>query len=407
MSDSRTPDQIERDIEQERARLNRTVDELQDRISPERIFREVTRGLTDHGQDIGQALTQSVKRNPVALALTGIGLAWLMSGRSWEEDKRAVQSVTPGRSDDTPEFRHSSPPPLPAERAPVASGAPAARGGLADRAGDGVLTDGTHDDWIYADDDLYWVEIEIDEDDYDDTPGMGERLSDAGARAGSGLRDAAGSARDGLQRHADAARSTASGAAQSARDGLRSGRDSLRAGRDSAADRARRIRRRLARGTESLSEEARERVIAARWAAVKARRATARTAREGADRAEQFYRENPLVVGGLALAAGAILAGTLPRTKQEDDLIGRRSDRYYDRARYMFEVERDKAMKVADRAAETAQQVMEEERAKIDDSAPGEKSAIEHAAQEVKEGAQRIADDARDEAEKQKLGRPS
>ena len=82
MADNRTPDEIERDIERERSQLGRTVDELQDRLSPEGILREVGRGLSDHGQDIGEAVTQSVKRNPVALALTGIGLAWLVSGRS-------------------------------------------------------------------------------------------------------------------------------------------------------------------------------------------------------------------------------------------------------------------------------------------------------------------------------------
>ncbi|MFW2587297.1 DUF3618 domain-containing protein [Sagittula sp. SSi028] len=418
MSDSRTPDQIERDIERDRAKLNRTVDELQDRISPERIFRELTRGLGDHGSDIGEAITQSVKRNPVALAVTGVGLAWLMSGRSWDEDKRAVQSVTPSRESADPLFRHRRPAPLPSDRAPVATDP---YGSLADHAGDGVLTDGAYgDDWIYADDDMYWVDIEIDDADSDEdaSPAVRERLMQARQRAGetvsnasASLHDGVRSTRDGIATGAENARTAAQRHANAARDGAtnaaNSAADSLRSTRDSAAAKARRIRRRLSRGTESLTEEARERVVAARWAAVKARRATARTARDGRDRAEEFYTENPLVVGGLALAAGAILASALPRTKQEDDLIGRQSDRYYDQARDMFEIERQKAVKVADRAAATAQEVLEEERAKIDGSAPGETSAVEHAANEVKDGISRVAAASRDEAEKQKLGQPS
>ena len=49
----------------------------------------------------------------------------------------------------------------------------------------------------------------------------------------------------------------------------------------------------------------------------------------------------------------------------------------------------------------------DEERAKIDDQAPGDKSAAEHVADEVRSGVNRVADDTKKEAEKQKLGQPS
>ena len=267
---------------------------------------------------------------------------------------------------------------------------------MADRAGDGVLTDGrglyrrdVQDDWLYADDDDYWAGFEDDIDDEDDTPGMGDRISDAAASVGEQARDTA---------------DTVSGRASAVGHNVKSSAATMR---DSAAHRARRIRRRLARGTESLADDARERVIAARWSAVKARRAAARRARSGADTATKFYEDNPLVVGGLAIAAGAILAGTLPRTRQEDDLMGKQSDRYYDRAERMLEAEWGKAKQVADRAAASAQEVLDEERAKIDDQAPGDKSAAEHVADEVRSGVNRVADDTKKEAEKQKLGQPS
>ncbi|SFR11421.1 DUF3618 domain-containing protein [Poseidonocella sedimentorum] len=438
MSDTRTPDQIEREIERERARLGRTVDELQDRISPERLLRELGRGLSDHGQDIGSAITQSVKRNPVALALTGVGLAWLMSGRSWDEDKRAVASASFGRDSDSgsgtsaPGASRAPVDPLPSRRAPVAADplayrAPDASGAtLADRAGDGVLSDGRterfpdDDDWLYADDDPFGDDA--DEDAGADDAGFGDRLAAAGSSIGDAARDHAQAigdkgreTADGISAKAgdarDRAGETLKDAGERIKDGAANTRDRLRAAQDSTAAKARRIRRRLARGTEELAEDARERVIAARWAAVKARRETMRRARIGTDKAQRFYDENPLVVGGLALAAGAILAGALPRTRQEDELLGEQSDRYAERARRTFENERQKAMKVADRAMSTAREVLEEERAEIDGKAPGHKSAAEHAAatakDKAKDGASRVVEAARDEAKKQKLGEPS
>lgn len=393
MADNRTPDEIERDIERERSQLGSKVDELQNRLSPEGILREVGRGLSDHGQDIGEAITQSVKRNPVALALTGIGLAWLVSGRSWEKDKERLvpdssksDRATPAKSrldysgsgtePRASQGDHRTAPTGPATHSLGEAGLASAHGNRR-----------VAQDWLYADDDDFWDDY--DQDDHDDGPGLYDRVSDGASRA-------ADSARDKAQKTGDSVRS----AGQSAADSVASARDSVSA-------RAKRIRRRLSHGTDTLSEEARERVISARWAAVRARRSIARRAQTGTDQAQRFFEENPLVVGGLALAAGAILAGTLPRTRQEDDWFGERSDRYYDKAERMLADERQKALKVADRAAETAQEVLEEERAKIDDQAPGDKSAAEHIADEVRTGVSKVADASREEAEKQKLGSSS
>ena len=419
MSDTRTPDEIERDIERDRAKLGHTVDELQDRFSPDRIMREVTRGLSEHGQDIGEAITQSVKRNPVALAVTGIGLAWLVSGRSWEKDKQALTSGVRGRDEDAGYGHGARPAALPSSRAPVSADrleAYAASGlypshsttppdrarGDAQRDGGASTVSARSDDWIYADDDLYWIEIEVDEEDdlFDESDHVSDAGPDYGTTGVGRMSGKAAEARDATERSAASARSRVHEGAAHLREGARSTRDG-------AAARAHRIRRRLARGTESMGESARDRVISARWAAIKARRATARRAHDGGDAAQRFFKENPLVAGGLALAAGAILAGSLPRTRQEDDLVGLQSDRYYDRAHRTFEVERQKALRVADRAAATAQEVLEEERSKVDEQAPGDKSAAEHVADEVRHGASRVAEAADDEAHKQKLGQSS
>lgn len=406
MADTRTPDEIERDIERERAELGQTVDELQDRFSPDRIMREVARGFSEHGSDFGEAITQSVKRNPVALAVTGIGLAWLMSGRSWDEDKHAI--MPSGRNDAGADSYGTGRSGALPSRGYAAGTPPRPRGGLgypdrsadlADRAGDGVLTDGRRsggysatDHWLYADDDDYWDGFDDHDDDHDG-PGIGDRVSGAGAKA-----------RAGAQSAADSVSSGAAGVRDAAGHGAASVRDGMSSAGHSAAERARRIRRRLHHGTETMTEEARERIVAARWAAVRARRSAARQARHGADAVSQFFEDNPLVAGGLAVAAGAILASALPRTKQEDDYFGEYSDNAYSKAERIFEAERQKAMKVADAAAGTAQEVLDEERNKIDDQAPGDKSAAEHIADEVRDGVTKVADAGRNEANKQKLG---
>ena len=85
-SDTRTSAEIERDIEQERAGLTDTLEDLQDKFSSERIIREISNQFRDHGGDIGRSVSNAVKENPLALTLTGVGLAWLMFGHGPRAD---------------------------------------------------------------------------------------------------------------------------------------------------------------------------------------------------------------------------------------------------------------------------------------------------------------------------------
>ena len=77
-NDSRNPEEIEREIERERAGLADTLDDLQDRFSVEGIARQFSDQFREHGGDWGRSISDAAKRNPVALALTGAGLAWMM-----------------------------------------------------------------------------------------------------------------------------------------------------------------------------------------------------------------------------------------------------------------------------------------------------------------------------------------
>ena len=89
-SNNRSPEEIEREIERERAGLTSTLDDLQDKFSVETIARQFSDQFREHGGDIGRSVTDAVKRNPIALALTGVGLAWLMAGDKMQGRDRYV-----------------------------------------------------------------------------------------------------------------------------------------------------------------------------------------------------------------------------------------------------------------------------------------------------------------------------
>ena len=73
-------DTIERDLQQTRARMDNRLTELQARLSPGQVLDDVMdyfRG--SEGADFTRNLMDSVRNNPLPAALTGIGLTWLMA----------------------------------------------------------------------------------------------------------------------------------------------------------------------------------------------------------------------------------------------------------------------------------------------------------------------------------------
>lgn len=93
MTNHRTPAEIERDIEQERMQLASSLHGLRQSISVEGITRQIASEFSAHGGEFGRAVSRSVKDNPIALALTGVGLAWMIFGDS--------QNRSPSRYDGT------------------------------------------------------------------------------------------------------------------------------------------------------------------------------------------------------------------------------------------------------------------------------------------------------------------
>jgi ElaB/YqjD/DUF883 family membrane-anchored ribosome-binding protein len=95
-TDAETSDdtgQIRDDIEETRAQMGQTIDEIQERLSPQRLVnqakdtvREATVGraeqmvsdATDTAKSAGQGFLATIRENPIPAALAGIGLGWLI-----------------------------------------------------------------------------------------------------------------------------------------------------------------------------------------------------------------------------------------------------------------------------------------------------------------------------------------
>lgn len=386
--DSRTADEIERDIEREREELASNVDALQNMFSPEAIMGQLTQSFKEHGGDFGNAITRSAKQNPVALTLTGVGLAWLVFGRSYdplsEQNRRAANTDENVDLDDNIDFRA--------------------------RRNSPSISEANHDlraRRTYPS----WARHDLDDMDWENDTSWNDRA-----------KDAVNTARDRVTGAADTVKAKASSASENAKDSAGSAKDAVSTAAASAKNsaagvaerakyRATLAKERLARGTEDLTTAARERVIAAREKAVAAAERADKVARKsyakGRDATQDFIQEQPLAAGALAMALGAALAGALPRTQTEDRLLGEKRDDLFDEAERIFQQERAKAERVAQAAANEAKTIAEEKRADADNAAEGSKTAVEAAADEARSATKRVADAAKREAENEKLGKPN
>ena len=87
MSDIRTPDEIERELEANREGLQGTLRALESTFSPDTIFRSITDSVGRHGGDFGKSAMDAARGNPLALGLTAVGLGWLMFGKGPSADR--------------------------------------------------------------------------------------------------------------------------------------------------------------------------------------------------------------------------------------------------------------------------------------------------------------------------------
>lgn len=74
---SRRPDQIETDIAETRARIDRTVASLRDAVSTERMAGAATGAVRDLLAGRPNRIADTIRAHPLPATLVGVGLAWL------------------------------------------------------------------------------------------------------------------------------------------------------------------------------------------------------------------------------------------------------------------------------------------------------------------------------------------
>lgn len=204
--------ELEREAEAARARLSETADQLKARMSPGQLMDEVLNQFRDgDGNQMLSNLRTQARDNPMALALVGSGLAWLMMG-SGPSAPRAPAGTTAYL------------------RQPPSGAAHAGRSG---EAGGAIASarDAAGKAW-------------------DDTSSAAGRVAETARSAGSdaldGVRDAAGSLRAAGSDALDSLRDHAVSAGETARDLRAAGEERLAGLGHGAADLGQQARRTFA-----------------------------------------------------------------------------------------------------------------------------------------------------------------
>lgn len=292
--------ELEREAEAARARLSDTAEELRARMSPGQIMDEVLNQF--RGGDGSQMLANlkgQVRDNPMALALVGSGLAWLMMG-----------SGAPGQG---------------------ASGWGASTGGTAvprPRATPYPATDTGN-----------FATYRLDEDDRVGAAAGGSNVG-TGSSGTSGSGSSSGGLGSAASSLADSVSGSVSGMAGRASDALASARSAVGEGLHEAGDRAQRTAHDLrGAGSETLGE---------------VRHSAADVGYQARATFLDVLEREPLVIGAIGLAVGAAIGAFLPATEIEREHLGPAGEALKEKADALVDRGMAKAKEAAAEVYETA-----------------------------------------------------
>jgi hypothetical protein len=292
--------QLEREAEETRARLARTLDELRDRITPGQLVDQAVDYARDSGGgDFVRNLGRQMVNNPLPVCLIGAGIAWLALANG-----KGSGSMASG-IDDSMDY------------------AGRRMRGLAGQSHDSLrqMSDSTRD-WADRGADATSSAYET----------ATDRLGSAYDSAKDNVGSAYDSARDSAASAYDLARDTAASAYRSAEQGAAAAADSLA---DSAAGAYQSTARAASRAGSKVAGSA---------------SAMGQSAAGLSRDLMQFCADQPLVLAGIGLAIGAAIGAALPSTEAEDRLMGDTSDELKERAQNLAAEQYDKAKAMAEGA---------------------------------------------------------
>ena len=299
------PAELEREADVRRANLNKTLNAVEERFSPNHLAKQAVDYFGDHGSDIAQSVGQSVKQNPLPLLLTGIGLAWLISTQSRGSSSYNGGAAYPDRSNrwDEDNYRTGRTPRAYAQNAlSVADGEYA----------------GGRDSFDY---DTYDLDVDSDSDSDD-----GSMLDDAKEKADS-LKRSATQWRDELTEKLKSVKQETGESVEQWQERVINTSveqaDSMdqqyRQAKQDMIARSRRAKQEMVERSRQAKQEM----------MVRGRQAKQQMVARGGDYVEStknFMQDQPLVAGALGVAAGALIGSLLPSSKMEDEMVGDRAD---------------------------------------------------------------------------------
>jgi Protein of unknown function (DUF3618) len=305
-------EQLERETESCRQQLADTLDELRARMTPG----EVVDQLVDYAKDTTgglffQNLKQQVANNPLPVALMSAGFAWLICGKGVSASRLRQRTAS---ADDK------------------------GRAWLSDSADAAVA--GSHE--------------------------AAERLSEAGSRASDTASAAAAGAREriraGVTAVSDAAadatsrtKEVMSDATAQVKDAASQVKDTTAHLKDAATAAGAAFGDTLSTTYDRTAAGAGRAASALTGSASRVGRGAAASGRDFMD----FCRDQPLVLAGIGLAAGAAIGAVSPRTEAEDQFMGDASDNLKEQTKEFAGEQLEKAKKVGERASSAAQQEAE------------------------------------------------
>lgn len=281
---STDPREIEADLERDRADLASTLDALSDRVSVDHLAREALGTIKSYAGNYTSTIDTAVRANPVAVALIGAGVAWLLLGNRMRGSADPQGSSFMGHPEHDELPRWESEGGMPPEY------------GVAYR----PTTSQGEADWSH------------------EAHGLRARASAALRRIESEARGYYGTARDFAAERASVVSSF-------------------------TAD----LRAKLSHGLDDLTDSSRDRIVAVRERAYAASLKAERAGRSAMVEPGRMMEDHPLVAGAVAFALGAAVAAALPRTDIEDRTFGADRDRLMDEAGRMLAAERSRAMEIA------------------------------------------------------------
>ena len=318
--------ELEREVDRERERVSATIDELQSRASMGNLVDQLVKAVGENGGDISRNVGRSLRENPMAALLTGVGLAWLMAGSSRGHGKGGDWEF------EDPRYRRGTDPDLRTF---------------------GVSGDQTGGDaWAQSDG-------------FDEAPpssgeGLGQRAAEGAGRIGEGVSETVAGLKD---RAADFSQAAGSWLGQ-------------------AGD--------AVRGVGST----------ARHHAGAARRGAAGTTSDMRQGLDSFMEEQPLVLGAIAMALGAAVGGALPRSRVEDRVFGKQSDRALETARNLAKDQGAKVQAAASVVLDEALTMAGEASTELGAKLPSGEEIVDAAESKVREVASRLREASGVEASK-------